>query len=120
MSDVNFEAGVRYRRGADLHDLMDELIDAGFPAEVVEEAVMRVHRRVVGDDRRRGLRNFILGLVVFVAGGGVTVWTAANGMAFVGVWVATVLGAGWLVLGALQIARAGKDRSLVRLSALGG
>jgi len=118
--DVNFEATVRYRRGAELQGLIGDLVSDGFPVEDAEAAVMRVHRRVVGSDRGRGFRNLTLGVVALVGCGGLYLFARGGGLWLLGAWVGAMVGFLWSYVGVVQIRNAGKDSKLARLSLLGG
>lgn len=118
MTDFNFEAMVRYRRGTDLHDLMDALIVEGCEPKAAEDAVMKVHNRIKNRDRKRGFTNLCFGLLIFVVGGGVTLWTMKKGMVIAVAYSALLVGAGMAATGAMQIVKAGKDRELARVTPL--
>jgi hypothetical protein len=117
--DADFEAMVRYRRGMNLHDLMDALIVEGCAPEAAEEAVMRVHNRIRGADRRRGFTNLLFGLLILGIAAVVTVWSILNGVVIALAYSGLLIGGGMFLIGVLQVVRAGKDRELARISPLG-
>lgn len=112
--DVRFEAQVRYKRGMDLDQLMDDLIAEGAEPKAAEEAVMAVHKRIKAGDRRRGFHNLIFGLIILVISGGVAFWALANGGVMLLAWGGVLVGGGMTLTGVAQISSAGQDRELAR------
>lgn len=112
--DANFEAMVRYKRGMNLRALMEELIAEGCEPAAADEAVMAVHRRIKGADRRRGVHNLIFGLIILSAAGVVALWMLAAGRLMFLAWAGVLVGGGMALTGMAQIANAGQDRELAR------
>ena len=115
MSDADFEARVRYRRGMHVEALVGEMIDEGIDAAAATAAVERIKARLTEDDRRRGFANVAFGGVLLLVSLVATAWSLAN---VGGVFLLGLGGlglGGWLVgIGADQVSRAGTDSALAR------
>jgi hypothetical protein len=116
MMNADLEATVRYRRGLNPETVIAEMAGEGFQADVAREAVVRVQARITRGDRRRGLTNLTLGLLVLVCGIGAT-FAAFQGVVGVLAFalITTVSGASLVYVGWAQMARAGRDSALARL-----
>lgn len=115
MSDVDFEARVRFRRGMDVQALVREMAADGMDAAEAEAAVLAVQARLTAQDRRRGRANVGFGIVLAMVGLAGTLWAMVNlGGVFLIALGGLVIGA-WLIgIGADQIAKAGTDSALAR------
>jgi hypothetical protein len=119
MNDADFEATVRYRRGAAPQAVIDGMVADGIDAESARIAVVKVQKRIKGEDRKRGVFNLTIGSVIFVLGTGVTVWSWATwGGSYVVAYGAILAGLAWALLGLGQISAAGQDSDLARQSIL--
>lgn len=114
LSNADFEATVRYRRGVDSQVVVDGMVADGFSTQEAAEAVLKVQVRLTGEDRRRGLFNVMIGLLIFAMGLGVTLLTMAGGRGFVVAYGAMIVGPGVVILGVSQIANAGKNSALAK------
>lgn len=114
ISNADFEATVRYRRGVDAKAVVDGMVADGFSTAEATAAVQKVRSRITADDRRRGMFNVMIGLLIFAAGLGVTLMTMAGGNSFVVAYGAMVVGPGVVILGVSQIVSAGKDSALAK------
>ena len=115
MSDADFEARVRYRRGMDVEVLVGEMVADGIAADAATVAVERIKARLTEDDRRRGVANVTFGSVLSVVGLVATVWALVNvgGVLLIGLG-GLIIGA-WLIwIGVDQMANAGTDSALAR------
>lgn len=112
--DARFEAQVRYKRGMDLHQLMDDLVAEGAEPAAAEAAVMAVHKRITAGDRRRGFHNLIFGAIILAISGAVALWALSVGRLMLLAWGGVVVGGGMALTGMSQIGSAGQDRELAR------
>jgi hypothetical protein len=114
LSNADFEATVRYRRGVDSQVVVDGMVADGFSAQEAAEAVLKVQARLTKEDRRRGMFNVFIGLLIFAAGVGITVMTLSRGSVIVYAYGAVIVGAGVALLGANQIMSAGTNSALAK------
>lgn len=116
MSDVDFEARVRYRRGMDVKALVVDLAADGFDPAAAEVAVERIKARLTSDDRRRGFTNLMFGALLLAIAIGALVWSVTSGGGvLVLTYGALLVGVGLIGIGVAQIGRAGTDSALARL-----
>lgn len=116
MMNADLEATVRYRRGMNPETVVAEMTDEGFEADLARRAVLNVQARITRGDRRRGMTNLMLGLVVLLCGIGAAfaVFHGVTGVVILA--VSTLIGGTSLAyVGWDQMARAGRDSALARL-----
>lgn len=114
LSNADFEATVRYRRGVDSQVVVGGMVADGFTRSEAEAAVLKVQTRLTGEDRRRGMFNVLIGLLIFAIGLGITLMTMARGNVVVFAYGALIVGPGVAILGVSQIASAGKSSALAK------
>jgi hypothetical protein len=113
MDRADFEARVRFKRGRDVEDLVNEMAVEGFDPDEARAAVLRAHARLTKIDRRRGKFNLGLGLVMVACWCAASIAVGRPATSYSFLWL-VLTGAGLAVIGARQLLNAGRDAKLAR------